>query len=118
MNSTLPESNRVQVGSSSHESKRSKIELLKARREEARQQAEVGYRAGMHPLDLLTPPWVLPRLQLDAFGLMSQSDQLFDMYPAPLSGSCCGRLLYFLPTLCPTCGAGTAAQPVQGCAAC
>ena len=52
--SALPENSRVQAGGSSHDSKRSKIELLKARREEARQQAEVGSRAGVHPHDLLT----------------------------------------------------------------
>ena len=54
MSSALHENNRVQVGGSSHECKRSKIELLKARREEARQQAEVGSRTGIHPQDLLT----------------------------------------------------------------
>ena len=54
MSSAPPESNRVQAGGSSHECKRSKIELLKARREEARQQAEVGSRAGRHPQGLPT----------------------------------------------------------------
>ena len=99
MSSALPKSNSVQAGGSSHECKRSKIELLKARREEARQQAEVGSRAGSQPQDSLTAGCCLA----------------CSLTPVDCcrEGSCAST-----PTLCPIYCAGAAAKPMPGCAAC